>query len=313
MCVMEIPIPLFQGGMAVRISLASLVSAVSKSGGLGILGASGIDLDELRSEIRQIKSEVKNLPFAVNIMVALSKFSDLVKVCVDEKVPAIVVGAGFSREIFKVREYGLKVIPIVSSLKAALISEKLGADAVILESGRAGGHLGTDEPLENIAEAIIESLSIPVIVAGGVETPESAVRYMEKGAAGIQLGTRFALSEESNFHQDTKKFLMEVNQEDIHIIDSPAGLPAQAIRSPLLEKVNSGQRPDPVYVKKCMSCLKKCSKRFCLIDALICAQKGDLENGLFFTGDQLPRIKEIKSAAEIVDEYSKFLKDGLVI
>ncbi len=313
MSVIEIAVPLFQGGMAVRVSMAPLVSAVSRAGGLGILGGSGLDREELRKEIRKVKSEVGKLPFAVNIMAALSRFSELVRVCVEEKVPAIVVGAGFSREVFEVKKIGIKVFPIVSSLKAALLSEKLGADAIILESGRAGGHLGTLKPLQEIAAEVISKTRVPVVVAGGVETPDEARSYIERGAHGVQIGTRFSLSEESGWPANIKEFLINVKKSDVVVIESPAGLPARAVMNPFLEKVLNGVKPEPRIVMKCIQCLRKCSKRFCLLDSLICAQKGDLENGLFFSGDQLSGIKAISRTKDIIDEYSKVLKRDLII
>lgn len=313
MSAIEIAVPVFQGGMAVRISMAPLVATVSRAGGLGILGGSGLDKEELRNEIRKVKSEVGKLPFAVNIMAALSRFSELVRVCVEEKVPAIAVGAGFSREVFEVKKLGVKVFPIVSSLKAALLSERLGADAIILESGRAGGHLGTLKPLEEIATEVISNTKVPVVVAGGVETPEEARSYIEAGAHGVQIGTRFALSEESGWPGNIKEFFLNAKSGDVIVIESPAGLPARAVMSPFLEKVFSGIKPEPRIVTKCIQCLKKCSKKFCLLDSLICAQKGDLENGLFFSGDQLPGIKTIVRAKDLIDEYSRVLKRDLII
>lgn len=307
----EIPIPLVQGGMAVRISTAPLVAAVSRSGGLGVLGASGMDPEELRDEIHAVRAEVGTAPFGVNIMVAVSKFKELVRTCIEERVPALLVGAGFSREIFEARESGVKVLPIVSSVKAAELSERLGADAIVVESGRAGGHLGTLEPLENILSGILERVRIPVIAAGGVETPAQAAELQAQGVAGIQLGTRFALTEESNFAAASKAFLLEAREEDIVLIESPAGLPARAVLSPLLERINAGKRPKPQVIKSCISCLKSCTKRFCLLDALVCAQRGDIEHGLFFTGDQLPRVRDVVPAAAVVRAYAAALSGSL--
>lgn len=310
---LEVPLALVQGGMAVRISTARLASAVSRAGGLGVIGASGMDEEELRAEIRETRSEARGAPFGVNIMVAVSRFKELIRVCVEERVPAILVGAGFSREVFEAREAGVRVIPIVSSVKAALISEKLGADAVVVESGRAGGHLGTLEPLERILGPILEKVRIPVIAAGGIESPDEAAAAVRAGAAGVQLGTRFALTDESNFARAAKDFLRAAREEDIVLIESPAGLPARAVRSPLLDRLASGKRPVPQVVKRCISCLRSCSKVFCLLDALVCAQRGDVEHGLFFTGDQLPRVRDVVPAAEVVRRYERALGHGLAI
>lgn len=296
----EIPIPIIQGGMAVRISTAPLAAAVANEGGVGVIGASGMSEEELRQEIRESRSLTKGL-IGVNIMVAISRFKDLLRVALEEKVDFVLAGAGFSRDLFLMaRNAGVEPLPIVSSVKAALLSEKMGAKAVVLESGEAGGHLGTDKPLFSILSEVVEALKIPVIAAGGVLSAEDIKKVFQKGAKGVQMGTRFAATEESNPHPNWKEYYLKARPEDVVLIESPAGLPGQAIMNPLIEKViNKGREYKPKIIKVCQSCLRKCGKNFCILDALILAQRGDVENGLIFSGKRVGEIKEILTVKDV--------------
>ncbi len=296
----EIAVPIIQGGMAVRISTAPLAAEVANQGGVGVIGASGMSEDELRREIREARSLSKGL-IGVNIMVAITQFKDLLRVALGEKVDFVLAGAGFSRDLFLMaKDTGVEVLPIVSSKKAAQISEKLGAKAVVLESGEAGGHLGTDKPLFSILSKVVEAVKIPVIAAGGILYSEDIKKAFQAGAQGVQIGTRFAASVESNPHQNWKNYYLQARPEDVVLIESPAGLPGQAIKNSLIEKIISkGKEYKPKIIKTCQNCLKKCKRNFCILDTLILAQQGDVENGLIFSGKRVGEIKEILPVKDI--------------
>lgn len=299
----EIAVPIIQGGMAVRISTAYLAAEVANQGGVGVIGASGMSEEELRQEIREARalSRLFKGLIGVNIMVAITQFKDLLRVALEEKVDFVLAGAGFSRDLFLMaKDTGVELLPIVSSVKAAQISEKLGAKAVVLESGEAGGHLGTDKPLFSILSQVVKSVKIPVIAAGGILYPEDIKRAFQEGARGVQMGTRFAASEESNPHQNWKDYYLQAKPEDVVIIESPAGLPGQAIRNLLIEKIiRKSKEYKPRIIKTCQNCLKKCKRNFCILDTLILAQQGDVENGLIFSGKRVGEIKEILPVKEI--------------
>lgn len=305
--------PIFQGGMAVKVSTCNLVSRVSLSGGLGTIGGSGLSPEELREEIRKVKSSIGKLPFAVNLMAVLTEFKELLEVCVEEKVPAVMVGAGFLKDAFKVREHGVKFLSIVSSKRAAVLSERLNADGLVVESGKAGGHLGTKKPLVDILKPILESVNIPVIAAGGVENKEEAAELKKAGVSGIQLGTVFAVSEESNFHKNTKELLLNADEKDLVVFESPAGLPARAVRTPLLDKYLSGLKARPTIQLRCTNCLRSCNKKLCILDALLNAQRGDIENSVVFTGEQIVNITGSRKAKEIVEEFDEAFDGELII
>ena len=206
--------PIFQGGMAIRLSTARLAGAVAREGGVGLVAASGLELDELRQEIRLARklSEGRGM-IGINAMVAARAFADLITTAAEEKVDLLVAGAGFSRDIFAIgRAYNVPVVPIVSSVKLAKISEKLGASAIVVEGTEAGGHLGTQESIKTILPGILKAVNIPVIAAGGAVCGADVAELLKLGASGVQMGSRFAASEESNGAPALKEFYLKMTK-----------------------------------------------------------------------------------------------------
>ena len=296
-------VPIIQGGMAIRISTARLAAAVAEEGGIGLIAASGMALDELRHEIRLARSLTKGI-IGINAMVAARQFADLVKTAIDEGIDLVVAGAGFSRDMFGLgKESGTPIVPIVSSVKLAKISEMLGASAIVVEGKEAGGHLGTDLSMREIVPDISKAVKIPVVAAGGVIYGQDIVDAIKLGASGVQMGTRFAASLESNAAPALKEFYLKAKPEDVVLIKSPVGLPGRAVKNPFAEKVLEGAAPLP---QTCDACLKHCERNFCIIKALIRAQQGDVDTGLVFTGEYIHKIDEILSVKEI---FARLLRE----
>ncbi len=288
-------VPVIQGGMAIRLSTARLAAAVANEGGIGLIAASGMTNDELRYEIRLARSLTSGV-IGINVMVAAKKFSELIRTAIDEKIDLVVAGAGFSRDMFGLgRESGTPIVPIVSSAKLAKISQHLGAAAVVVEGKEAGGHLGTSISIKKLIPEIRAAVDIPIVAAGGVLTGQDVVDFIKLGANGVQMGSRFAASVESNAAPALKEFYLKAQPEDIVVIHSPVGLPGRAVRNPFSERILQG----PVHIAKCDSCLKSCKHNFCIIRALERAQQGDVETGLVFAGEYIHRIKEILPVKEI--------------
>jgi nitronate monooxygenase len=301
-------IPIIQGGMAIRISTAPLAAAVGEAGGIGLIAASGMSFDELRKEIRLARSLTSTGIIGINAMVAAREFAGLVKTAIEEGIDLVVAGAGFSRDMFGLgKESGTPIVPIVSSAKLARISESLGASAVIVEGKEAGGHLGTDQPLHSLIPGIKSAVKIPVIGAGGIISGNDIVETLRLGADGVQMGTRFAASVESNAAPALKEFYLKAKPEDIVEINSPVGMPGRALLNPFAEKIIEGTAPVP---ESCDACLKHCKKNFCIIKALIRAQQGDVETGLVFTGEYIHKIDEILPVKEI---FNRLLAEVEVI
>ena len=291
-------VPIVQGGMAIRLSTARLAAAVANEGGIGLIAASGMSHDELRYEIRLARALSKGV-IGINIMVAARDFAEVVKTAISEGIDLVVAGAGFSRDMFGLgKESGTPIVPIVSSVKLAKISERLGATAIVVEGKEAGGHLGTDTSVRNLIPDIRAAVKLPVIAAGGVLHGQDIVDLIKMGANGVQMGSRFAASEEANGAPALKEYYLKSKPEDVVVIHSPVGLPGRAVRTPFTARVMEG----PVPPKVCDQCLKACKHNFCIIRALIRAQQGDVETGLVFTGERLPTIERIMPVHDIFEQ-----------
>lgn len=291
-------VPIIQGGMAIRLSTARLAAAVANEGGIGLIAASGMAFDELRKEIRMARELTGGKGIiGINAMVAAREFLGLITTAAEEGIDLIVAGAGFSRDIFAVgRKYGVEIVPIVSSVRLAQTAEKLGASAIVVEGTEAGGHLGTQQSIKEILPEIIEAVNIPVIAAGGAVDGNDVADLLKLGANGVQMGSRFAASEESNGAPALKEFYLKMKEEDVVQIDSPVGYKGRAIRNPFAQLSLEDNAPKP---ERCDACLKKCKRNFCIIRALTRAQQGDVETGLVFTGANMWKIKEILPVKEI--------------
>jgi NAD(P)H-dependent flavin oxidoreductase YrpB (nitropropane dioxygenase family) len=288
------------------------------------------DRRALQKEIRKAKAKTDGI-IGVNIMVALSDFDDLVQCAVDEGANILFLSAGLPIRLAKtlpldrLGELPTKFVPIVSSGRAAKIIFRSWAkqyshipDAVVVEGPLAGGHLGfkkehldnPDYALEKILPEVISALkpyqeqfnrSIPVIAAGGIYTGGDIHRFMQLGAQGVQMGTRFVATYECDASREYKEAYLNCKKEDIVIIDSPVGLPGRAIQDKFLKRVSSGVKE----TFKCpWKCLKSCDFKnvpYCIARALTNAKKGNLEEGFAFAGANASRVDEIISVRELIE------------
>ena len=291
-------VPIIQGGMAIRLSTARLAAAVANEGGIGLIAASGMPFDELRHEIKLARKLSPHGIIGINVMVAAREFKGIVTTAIEEGIDLVVAGAGFSRDMFAWgKASGTPIVPIVSSAKLAKISQSLGASAVVVEGAEAGGHLGTNRSSRLIVPEVRAAVDLPVIGAGGVLHGEDIAEMLRLGANGVQMGSRFAASVESNGSEELKKVYLRANKpEDFILIHSPVGLPGQAIRTPFSERILLGTAPKP---ETCDQCLKKCSHKYCIIRALTRAQQGDVETGLVFSGRRMMEIHDILPVKDI--------------
>lgn len=292
-------LPIIQGGMAVRISTAPLAAAVAEEGGIGLIAATGMSVEELKREIAKARDLTKGI-IGINIMFAASQFRNLINAAIEEGIDLIVSGAGFSRDIFSWgKAAGIPIVPIVSTPKLAQLSEKLGAAAVVVEGKEAGGHLGTTVSVKELIPLVKQVVKIPVIAAGGIIDGFAIKEALGLGADGVQIGTRFAASKESNASDKFKQMYIEAKSEDVVLIESPVGLPGRSIRNPFVTRLFNGEDLKPDF---CDNCLKKCSRRFCILKALIRSQQGDTDTGLVFSGERVGEIREILSVRDIVNK-----------
>ncbi len=347
-----IKLPIIQGGMGVGVSLAGLASAVANQGGVGTIATAGIGMFEpdfntnyLEANIRALKKEIKKARrltkgiLGVNIMVALSNYADLVRTSIEEEIDIIFSGAGlpFNLPEFLTKDSKTKLVPIVSSGRAAAIIAKKWSDkynylpdAIVVEGPKAGGHLGfkaehLDDPryaLEKLIPEVIEAVKpyaekygrpIPVIAAGGIYTGQDICKFLLMGAAGTQLGTRFVTTTECDPSIKFKQAYIDSNQSDVTIIKSPVGMPGRAIRNKFIEDVSRGERKPFTCPHHCIITCDFKNTPYCIALALINAQKGLLDEGFAFAGANAYRAKEIISVKELmdtlVDEYRNAKKD----
>jgi NAD(P)H-dependent flavin oxidoreductase YrpB (nitropropane dioxygenase family) len=285
----------------------------------------------LRREIKTAKANTDGI-IGVNIMVALSDFDELIQGAVDERVDILFLGAGLPIKLPKTLPLdalgGLhtRFVPIVSSGRAADLIFKSWAkhfshvpDGVVVEGPMAGGHLGfrkeqIDDPdyaLEKILPDVICAIKpyeqqfgkgIPVIAGGGIYTGEDIYKFMQLGAGGVQMATRFVATFECDASDEFKQTFLKCTRDDIIIIDSPVGLPGRAIRCDFLDRVASGAK-EPFECN--WKCLKSCDFKnvpYCIGLALTNAKKGDLEHGFAFAGANAYRVDKLVSVKELIDE-----------
>lgn len=299
-------IPVFQGGMSIRVSTAPMCGAVAREGGVGIIGGSGIPPEEIISQLQDAKKIANGGLVGVNIMFVARDFMELCEAAYKGGADFIISGAGFSRDLFKFGEsVNLPIISIVSSAKAGIMAEKCGACAIVVEGAEAGGHLGTRESVWKILPEVLKAVNpkIPVLPAGGITNGFEIRKAIEMGAAGVQMATRFILCKECTVSEKFKQLLLGARKEDIVVIKSPVGMPGRAIMTPFVQKMFTNSKD--LFERCKVNCMKFCDHFYCIVDRLVWAVDGDLENGLFFTGSNVWKMKDIPSVAEIMERLVK--------
>lgn len=295
----SVPVPIIQGGMGVRISMAELAAAVANEGGIGIIAGTGLTPEELVAEIRKARTLTDGV-IGINVLFAASQFAALVQAAMQEGIDLVISGAGFSRDMFKWgKTYDTPIVPVVSSDKFAKLAERFGAAAVVVEGKEAAGHLGTDRPLFDILPEVLAAVKIPVLAAGGISNGEEIIKALKMGASGVQMGTIFAASKESNASDDMKNMYVKATKEDVSLIESPVGFPSRGLKNTFFNKLQEGTQPK---VKKCYACLKKCSHKYCILERLkdATSDRDNTEDALMFCGEKVYTIKEVLPVKTII-------------
>ena len=333
-------LPIIQGGMGVGISLSNLAGNVAKNGAIGIISAAhpgyrekDFETNTLEANIRALKKHIlkakeisNNGIIGVNLMVAMNNYKELVEATIEGGADLIISGAGLPLKLPEyTKDSSIKILPIVSSTKATKLIltywkkhyNKI-ADGIIIEGPKAGGHLGfkgdkIESEIEKFDDNVIDILKtvkefeeennqdIPVIVGGGVFDNNDIKKYMNLGASGVQIGTRFVATNECDADIRYKNAYVNCTKKDIQIVKSPVGMPGRAIKNKFLEKIASeGEK-----ITKCYKCLVPCNPSttpYCISKALINAAYGDIDNGLIFCGSNAYRIDKIVPVSQLIDE-----------
>lgn len=332
--------PIVQGGMGVGVSMHNLAGNVSKEGGIGIISTADIGYKEddfginpMEANLRAIGKEIEEARkiagedkiIGVNVMVALKNYTDIVKECVKQNIDLIVSGAGIPKELPEyVKGSNTKIAPIVSSLRCCELIVKHWRkkydyipDMIVIEGPEAGGHLGFkkeelngENKLENITTEVINYIKeieketgkeIPVVVGGGIWDSKDIKKYLDLGADGVQIATRFVATNECDASMEFKEAYVNAKKEDIKIIDSPVGMPGRALNNNFIKNVEK----DNCKINRCYNCIKTCnvaSSPYCITEALINSVKGNVNDGLVFCGSNVDRIDKIVPVHDLMQE-----------
>ena len=287
---LNIKYPIIQGGMA-WIADASLAVGVSEAGGLGIISGVG-PTEVVRAQIRKAK-ELTDNPFGVNVMLMQDNADEIAHLVCDEKVPVVTTGAGSPGKYIEMwKSHGIKVIPVVPSVAIAKRMEKFGADAVIAEGMESGGHIGQTTTMSLVPQ-VVDAVNIPVIAAGGIGDGRGIAASFMLGAVGVQMGTRFLVSNECNVHKNYKEKVLKAKDIETEVTGTSTSHPVRVLRNKLtreyikIEKSNSNSEK--------LESLTRGALRKAVIE-------GDTENGSVMAGQIAGLVKKEQSCKEIIEE-----------
>ncbi len=299
----NIQYPIIQGGM-IWVSGWRLASAVSNAGGLGLIGAGSMYPDVLREHIQKCK-KATNKPFGVNVPMLYPQIDELMNIIVEEGVKIVFTSAGNPKTWTAfLKEKGITVVHVVSSVKFALKAEAAGVDAVVCEGFEAGGHNGREESTTfTLIPMVKEQVKIPVIAAGGIGSGRGMLAAMVLGADGVQIGSRFAATQESSAHANFKQTILDVKDGDTHLTLKELA-PVRLVKNKFYQEVQELYQKNPTLedIKELLGRARAKKGMF----------EGDLQNGELEIGQIAGIIHEIKPVKqvlkEIVEEFEEVKK-----
>jgi enoyl-[acyl-carrier protein] reductase II len=284
--------PILQGGMA-WVADASLASAVSNAGGLGIIAAMNAPGDWLRKEIRAAR-ERTDKPFGVNIMLMSPYADDVAQVVIEEHVPVVTTGAGNpSKYMRSWVDAGVKVIPVVPSTALAKLVVRSGASAVIAEGGESGGHVGELTTMTLVPQ-VCDTVNVPVIAAGGIADGRGIAASFMLGAVGVQVGTRFLVAHECTIHPNYKEKILQARDIDTGTAGKRLGHPVRAIRNSFMREFMRREYDSSISNEEL--------EAFGAGALRLAAREGDVKNGTVMAGQCSAMVNKEQPAAEIIRE-----------
>ncbi len=290
---LEIDYPIFQGGMA-WVATAELAAAVSEAGGLGIIGAGNAEPEVVQAEIKKVQT-LTSRPFGVNIYYMSPHIEALIDLVIAEHVPVITTGAGNpGRHLPRLKEAGIKVIPVVASVALAKRLERAGVDALIAEGMECGGHIGEITTMALVPQ-IVDSVRIPVVAAGGIADGRGLAAALALGAEGVQIGTRFICAAECTVHPNYKKAIIKAGDRDTVV----TGYPGHYVR--VLK--NKLTRQYEELMKRGASAVEFRELGASKLRAAVV--EGDVSSGSLMAGQSAALVKRIEPAAVIIEEIMK--------
>jgi len=283
--------PIIQGGMA-HVGTAELVSAVCDAGALGIIGAGYYQPDWVRQQIR-LTRERTDRPFGINLPLTSPHADEVIALIIEEAVPVVTTGVGDPAAFVPAfKELGIKVMPVVAGVRPAKRLEQAGVDAVVAEGMESGGHIGETTTMALVPQ-VVDGVRIPVVAAGGIADGRGMAAALALGAQGVQVGTRFACSEESVAHPDYKRSVLEAHDRSTVITGRTTGLPLRSLKNDLTEQFTAleeaGTSPEE------LSMFGEGRMHLGLIE-------GDINDGSLLAGQIAGMIREIRPVKVIIEE-----------
>lgn len=289
--ILGIKYPIFQGGMA-WISDSKLAAAVSNAGGLGIIAGANAPASYIRNEIKETK-KLTDKPFGLNIMILSDNADELADIAIEEGVKVITTGAGNPGKFMeRWKQAGIIVIPVVASVALAKRMERCGADAVIAEGCEAGGHIGKLTTMVLLPQ-VVDAVNIPVIGAGGIADGRGIAAAFALGASGIQVGTRFLVSEECQIHDNYKNAVIKSKDIDTVVTGRCTGHPVQVLKNKLAKEYLKLEKNNVSFDK--LEELGRGALKKAVVD-------GDIENGSLMAGQISGMLKKVQTSKEIIEE-----------
>lgn len=299
---LKIKYPIIQGAMA-NIATAEFAACVSNCGGLGIIGTGGMSVDEAKQAIRECK-QMTDKPFGINVMMKNLNTDEMMRMIAQEKVAVVTTGAG-NPGIYMdlLKESGAKVFPVVPSVALAIRMERAGADAVIVEGGEAGGHVGEQTTMALVPQ-VVDALSIPVIAAGGIADGRGLNAALSLGAVGVQIGTCLLVANECPIHENYKNVIIKAKDTDTVVTGRSKGAPVRIYKNQMSREylqLEAGMASQEELEKLTLGALRKA------------VLEGDVQNGSVMMGQIAGLCKEIKPLQEILDDMVNQSKKELLI
>lgn len=283
--------PIIQGGMA-WVAEYHLAAAVSEAGGLGLIGAASAPGEWVREQIREAK-KLTDKPFGVNIMLMSPAADEVAKVVVEEGVKVVTTGAGSPEKYMKMwKEAGIKVIPVVASVALAKRMERCGADALVAEGCEAGGHIGESTTMTLVPQ-IVDAVNIPVIAAGGIADGRGIAAAFMLGARGVQMGTCFVVTEESQVHPNYKERIIKAKDIDTRVTGRTTGHPVRALRNEMTKKYLELENKGAGFEE--LEYLTLGGLRKAVVE-------GDVKNGSVMAGQIAGMVKEEMSCKALIEK-----------
>ena len=286
--------PIIQGGMA-WVAEYHLAAGVSEAGGLGLIGAASAPGEWVREQVRKAKA-LTGKPFGVNIMLMSPYADEVAKIVVEEGVQVVTTGAGSPEKYMSMwKEAGVKVIPVVASVALARRMERCGADAVVAEGMEAGGHIGESTTMALVPQ-VADAVEIPVVAAGGIADGRGIAAAFMLGAQGVQMGTCFVVTKESQVHENYKKCILKAKDIDTRVTGRSTGHPVRAIRNQMTREYLRREQEGASFEeleKLTLGGLRK---------AVV---EGDVVSGSVMSGQIAGLVKEELSCEELIQKLMR--------